>query len=139
MQKLNSLFVATVLPFQGSNEDPAISDKNGNMPFILNVVAGTAPSKRVISGTVASRAGIIGDLPTGNIPKEVGAHAEAGKTFLFNCAEGNPDDEGRRQFTFTPVKELAFDEIMASYDKLGTAKVIDVHSEEAVDSNAPVV
>lgn len=115
MSKFNSLFVGTVRLFTGSTEDPATPDKNGKMPVIINVVAGSAPNTRVLSGTVAERAGF-----------------EHGKSYLINSTEGTPDEEYGRRFTFDPAKEMDAMEIINAVDKLGQAVIVDVleHKEE---------
>ena len=52
-------FVVKVNEFQGSTARPATSDKNGQFPVILNAHNGTLPANaRVLSGTVAQRAGL---------------------------------------------------------------------------------
>lgn len=107
--QFNSLFVGTVRQFNGSTEEPATPDKNGKMPVIINVVAGRAPNTRVLSGTVAERAGM-----------------QVGKSYLVNSTEGEPDEEYGRRFTFDATKELDAMEIINAVDKLGTAQVIDV-------------
>lgn len=107
--QFNSLFIATVRPFNGSTESPAQPDKNGEMPVILNVVAGKAPNTRVLSGTVAKSAGFI-----------------AGKSYLVNSTEGEPDAEYGRRFTFDATKELDAMEIINVADKIGPAVIVDV-------------
>ncbi len=127
MSKINGMCVATVRQFFGSNEDPAVADKNGKMPVILNIVAGTAPNKRVLSGTVAERAGMT-----------------VGKTYLINCTEGSlqeyEDGEGNtvttRSFTFDAMSELTVREILDANKDLGPAKVIDVLERSTADATA---
>jgi hypothetical protein len=52
-------FVVKVNEFKGSAVNPATCDKNGQFPVILSAHNGTLPSNaRVISGTVADRAGL---------------------------------------------------------------------------------
>lgn len=122
MSKLNTLFVGTVRSFSGSTENPATPDKNGKMPVILNVVAGTAPNTRVLSGTVAERAGL-----------------HIGKSYLINSTEGQPDAEYGRRFTFDATKEMDAMEIISAVDKLGSAKIVDVLEHTNADANAPQV
>jgi len=117
MSKVNTLFVASVKSFNGSTERPAESDKNGIMPVILDVVAGSCPNKRVLSGTVAERA----DLTKG-------------KAYLVKAEEIEADEYGR-QFRFTAVKELDFSELLQATQHFGVAKMIDV--TEAVETEKP--
>lgn len=117
MSKFNSLFVGTVRSFTGSNEDPATPDKNGKMPVILNVVAGKAPNTRVLSGTVAERAGF-----------------EVGKSYLVASNEGTPDEEYGRRFTFDATKEMSAMEIIQSVSVLGEAVIVDVLEKEHSDT-----
>lgn len=118
--QFNSLFVATARNFTGSNEDPATPDKNGKMPIILNVVAGRAPSTRVLSGTVAERAGFV-----------------VGKSYLVNSTEGEPDEEYGRRFTFDATKELDAMEILSAVDKLGIAQIVDVLETAKAGASQP--
>lgn len=110
---LNTMFVATVVAFQGTTENPASPDKNGKMPVLLDVVAGQCPSKRVISGTVAERNGM-----------------KLGSAYLFSAKETESDDTHGRQFNFSAVKEATLMEIVQSSQLLGPASIIDVVGEE---------
>lgn len=120
MSKFNSIFVATARPFNGSTDNPAEADKNGKMPVILNVVAGKAPNARVLSGTVAERAGFA-----------------IGKSYLVSSTEGTPDPEYGRRFTFDAVKELDAMEILAGADKLGEAHIVEVVESTTSTADAP--
>lgn len=109
MSKVNTLFVASIKSYNGSTDNPAKPDKNGIMPVILDVVAGSCPNKRVVSGTVAERA----DLTKG-------------KTYLVKAEEIDTDPDNGRQFRFTAVKELSFSELLEATQHFGVAKVINV-------------
>ena len=119
MTRLNTMFLATVASFTGSNETPASPDKHGKMPVILNVVAGQAPNKRIVAGTLAERNGY-----------------EVGKAYLFQATEGEPDAEYGRQFNFTAIKEATLMEVVEAGKHLGPAALLDVTSE--VEVQAPI-
>ena len=108
MSKLAVTFVASVKNFNGSTERPAEEDKNGAMPVILDVVAGSCPNKRVISGTVAERAGM-----------------ESGKAYLCKAEEIDSDEYGR-QFRYSTIKELGFSELLEAMSHFGSPKLIEV-------------
>lgn len=120
MSKFNSLFVATARAFNGSTDNPAEPDKNGMMPIILNVVAGKAPNARVLSGTVAERAGFT-----------------VGKSYLTSSTEGAPDPDYGRRFTFDAVKEVDAMEILSAADKLGEAVLVNVTEEVTETADEP--
>ena len=113
MSKLNTMFVATVVAFMGTEENPASPDKNGKMPVLLNVVAGQCPSKRVIAGTVAER-----------------NNFETGKAYLFSATEGESSMEHGRQFNFSAVKEASLIEVVQAQQLMGPALIIDVVGNE---------
>lgn len=119
MSKLNVTFVASVKNFNGSTERPAEEDKNGEMPVILDVVAGKCPNKRVLSGTVALRAGM-----------------EAGKAYLMKCEEIDRDEYGR-QFRFSTIKELGFSELLEAISHFKSPEVIEVVDEAKTKSGQP--
>ena len=89
-------------------------DKNGKNPIILVVIAGKCPNRNVISGTVAESAGI-----------------EAGKTYLFQVREGNPDPQYGRRFVFTSLGEAGMKDIIDAQTSLGAAEVFTVEAPAA--------
>jgi hypothetical protein len=82
------------------------ADKNGHMPVLLNVLAGTCPDKRVISGTVAKQEGF-----------------EIGKRYLVAVEETEADATYGRQFNFTNAGELTMGELLESVKTLGKPTV----------------
>lgn len=113
MSRLNTMFLATVAAFTGSNENPADADKNGKMPVILNVVAGQCPNKRIVAGTIAERNGFV-----------------VGKAYLFQATEGEPTAEYGRQFNFTAIKEASLMEVVEAGKLLGPAALLDASEVE---------
>ena len=105
----NSLVIATVNPFNQGE-----LDKNGNAPVILNVLAGKAPNRMVLSGTIALNMGI-----------------EVGETYLFNVREVESNEYGR-QFTWTKAKTCNVADILSGVQTLGQPEVFDVTSEDEV-------
>jgi len=100
----NSIIVATVNRFNNGEED-----KNGNLPVILNVIAGKCPNRNVLSGTVAENAGF-----------------EVGETYLVQCREIEPSDEYGRQFVYNKMKVLDVNNILDSIEKLQKAEIFAV-------------
>jgi hypothetical protein len=82
---MNNLIVATVTSFSGTTTP----DKNGNMPVMLQCIAGVMPNRNVLSGTVAKRLGI-----------------EIGKTYLFQVRQNGNDEFFGPDFTFVKVTEF---------------------------------
>ena len=66
MKAFNEMIVVAVTPFSGTDTP----DKNGSDPVMLQLIAGKMPNRNVLSGTVASRAGI-----------------QVGKSYLMNVRE----------------------------------------------------
>ena len=111
--KLSSaVFVATIKAFNGSNIRPSEEDKNQLSPIILDVVAGSCPNKRVLSGTVAKRAGMI-----------------EGNTYLCKYEEIDATEFGR-QFRFSTVMQLNAIEILEAINSLGMPTIIEVVKNE---------
>lgn len=78
----NSNVLVSVNPFnQGT------LDKNGKSPVILNVVAGQAPNRLVLAGTVAENSGF-----------------QVGHVYYANCREIEANEYGR-QFRWTVIQE----------------------------------
>lgn len=123
--KFEGLCVVSVNAFnQGS------ADKNGEMPVFLNVLAGKAPNRVVLSGTVAKNAGF-----------------NVGSTYLAQVREGDPDEEYGRQFNWNAVKEASMSEIMEARKTVGAPFIFDASKDtdnirigeaEAVPRNAHV-
>lgn len=119
------MFVATVVQFLGSNEDPAEPDTHGKMPVLLNVVAGKCPNARVLSGTVAERNGFV-----------------VGKCYLTSVSETEPrdyeDEESgdtvtTRNFNYSAVAEAGFSEILQAKKELGDPILVDVTSDRLIN------
>ena len=106
------IFVATIKPFRGSNLRPSEEDKNNLTPILLDVVAGSCPNKRVLSGTVAKRAGMI-----------------EGNAYLCKYEEIDPTEYGR-QFRFSTVVQLGPSEIIEAVVSLGMPTIIEVVKNE---------
>jgi hypothetical protein len=102
MNKITTTFLATVKSFTNGE-----ADKNGNLPVILNPVAGKCPDKRVIAGTVALNDGM-----------------QINKTYLISCTEGDEDPEYGRQFNYSVVAEASLMEIVQSTQFLGAPSLI---------------
>lgn len=104
----NSIFVASVQPFTGTNDNPAQEDKNGKMPVVLVGVAGKYPDKRVLSGTVAERAGL-----------------EVHNTYLVSTQETEADAQYGRQFNFTNLGKMNMADIISAKKELGAATMVN--------------
>ena len=113
MSRLNTMFIATVAAYTGSIEEPSSPDKHGKMPVILSVIAGQSPNKRILSGTVAERNGLV-----------------VGKAYLVQATEDEPDAVYGRQFNFTAVKEASLMEVVEAGKLLGPAALLDVTTVE---------
>lgn len=112
---MNTLIVAAVTNFSGTTTP----DKNGEMPVMLQCIAGTMPNRNVLAGTVAMRNGF-----------------EVGKTYLVNVRENGTDEFFGPDFSFIKVKELesGFDIIRAAKE-LGEAKIHRVDRPEGFSAN----
>lgn len=121
MSRLTTLFLATIKAFNGSTERPAEDDKNGLSPVLIDLVAGTCPNKRVLSGTVAARAGLV-----------------VGKAYLMKCEERDADEYGR-QFNFSSIMEVGAMEVLGAIAQFGTPKLIEVteNSPELTKNGQP--
>ena len=111
----NGMIIASVNPFT-----KGAADKNGKMPVILNVVAGTCPIRNVLAGTIAESLKI-----------------EEGKTYLFSVREGEANEYGRT-FVYSKLKELNAMEIVGAAKELGEAKIFAVEtraSETKMEAN----
>lgn len=83
-------------------------DKNGNAPFILTVLAGKAPNRNIIAGTVGNSLGL-----------------EPKKTYALQVREVDANDHGR-QFVYEGVQELTVMERIQGVSMLGNAKIVNV-------------
>lgn len=109
MKKFEGFALVSVNAYNQGNED-----KNGKMPVFLNVLAGKAPNRVVLSGTVAENAGF-----------------EVGNTYLAQCRELEPDEEHGRQFSWNVIEktEGALN-IIKARKELGNAQVFDAKLAE---------
>jgi hypothetical protein len=123
MSKIVELFIGSIKPFNGSTERPAEDDKNGLSPVLIDLVAGKCPNKRVLSGTVAARAGL-----------------QVGKAYLMKVEERDADEYGR-QFNFNSVMEVSAMDVFTAVEKFGNPKLIEIegvtNSPELTKSGAP--
>jgi hypothetical protein len=90
-------------------------DKNGKIPVILNVVAGKAPNRNVISGTVAERAGF-----------------EVGKSYLASVRETEANEYGR-QFVWNKLSEASVIDIIKGQKELGAAQIMNVNASASME------
>lgn len=110
----NSNCVVTVKPFNNGT-----TDKNGKQPVILQIIAGKAPNRMVISGTVAETSGF-------NI----------GSVYYANCREVEANEYGR-QFRWTTIQEVtSVVDTVALTNQLGNPDVFDVDAKVAAPSVA---
>lgn len=101
-----SAFICKVNQFQGSAARPATTDKNGFAPVILVARNGNLPEKaRVISGTVAHRAGL-----------------EVGKIYAIDVTMDHVDDQYGEQYTYNVVGEISTIEALTNKFELGVVQ-----------------
>lgn len=92
------------------------ADSNGKAPFIINVSAGLAPNRTILSGTVGENLGL-----------------EDGHTYLFQVRETEISPDYGRQFNWTKLQEITSAlEIVKVSNELGAAQVFDVATAEVV-------
>jgi hypothetical protein len=106
---MNTIFIATARDFAMGSPD-----KNGNSPIILNVIAGKAPNRTVLAGTIAETEGF-----------------EVGNAYMVKCAEQESNEYGR-QFRFTKISQVDALEVLNAAEKLGEAQIINVEGETTV-------
>lgn len=100
---LNTMIVVAVTRFSGTTTP----DKNGEVPIMLQCIAGVMPNRNVLSGTVAKIAGF-----------------EIGRTYLVNVRENGFDKVFGPDFTFTKVRELeSGDDIVKTSKELGEPRI----------------
>jgi len=92
-------------------------DKNGEAPVLLNVLAGKAPNRTVISGTIAKRSGF-----------------ELGKMYIAQVTEGEPATYTKsngeivtgRQFNINKISEVEVSQMFGAIAGLGEAQIFEV-------------
>ncbi len=112
-------FVLKVNAFQGSNARPATADKNGLMPVFLESLNGEIPERaRVISGTVAERAGF-----------------QVGKVYLTKVTFTGTDAQYGDRYAHSTVGEIAVLDIALNLAKFprGIVQVAQVAEEVAAE------
>lgn len=109
----NEMIVVAVTPFSGTDS----TDKNGENPVMLQLLAGTMPNRNVLSGTVARRIGI-----------------EIGKSYLMNVREAGEDLDFGKDYTFTLIKEIDAIEAIRAKQLLGEPKIFTVKRPEGFES-----
>ncbi len=115
MNTFNEMIVVTVTPFSGTDS----SDKNGENPVMLQLIAGKMPNRNVLSGTVAQRAGI-----------------EIGKTYLMNVREAGVDKIFGADYTFVKVYELKTGEdIVKASKELGKAHIMNIERPDEFEES----
>lgn len=100
-------FVVKVNEFQGSAARPATSDKNGQFPVILNAHNGTLPANaRVLSGTVAGRAGL-----------------EIGKNYAVKVILTGVDPNYGEQYRYEVAGEVSTIDVITKLKEFGIGAV----------------
>lgn len=113
-------FVVKVNRFSGSTNRPAVADKNGFAPVILVSYNGTLPEKaRVISGTVAHRAGL-----------------ETGKNYAIKVTMSHLDDQYGEQYQYDVVGEITVLEVATKLREFGQG-VVQRNSVEKTPETTP--
>lgn len=105
--KFNTVFVGTIIVYKPTELD-MFDLEDGNM-FGINVVAGKAPSKRMMFENEAIAQGF-----------------NLGKSYLISSVELDEQPYGERKFELTPLKELKAMEVISAVDKLGPTVIINV-------------
>lgn len=117
MAKFEGLVLVSVNKYNAGTPD-----KNGMEPVILNVLAGKAPNRIVLSGTVADNAGF-----------------EVGNTYLAQCRETEKSEEYGRQFVWNVVQKATMGDIISARKTIGAPQVFDAATvEEAIPHNQDV-
>jgi len=89
-------------------------DKNGESPILLNVLAGKAPNRTVISGTIAKRNGF-----------------EIGRLYMVQITERETDAQYGRQFNINKIADATVADMFTALTSLGKAEMFDVAGENA--------
>jgi hypothetical protein len=119
-------YVVKVNQFSGSANRPATADKNGFAPILLSAHNGTLPTNaRVISGTVAHRAGL-----------------EVGKNYAVKVTLTGVDAEYGDQFQYEVVGELTTMEVITKLKEFGQGVVqraagVGTPTPESVPAGTP--
>lgn len=100
--------------YYGSSEKPSEPDYQGNYPIIIDPLAGSIPSKRVLNGTIASQIGFTQDT-----------------VHVVKWQEVDPDPDYGRQFEIKKLFDISndTDRIEKWEERLGNYKVVSVHDE----------
>lgn len=110
---LNEMIVVAITPFSGTTS----SDKNGEFPVMLQLLAGKMPNRNVMSGTVAQRAGI-----------------EVGKTYLMQVRQQGTDKQFGEDFTFTKISELKTGkDIIEASRELEEPRIVTINRPEGYE------
>lgn len=119
-------FVVKVNQFQGRADRPATSDKNGFAPVILTAYNGIVPEKaRVISGTVAHRAGLT-----------------VGKNYAVKITLARMDSQYGEQYQYDVVGELTTVETVTKLHEFGQGVVqraVSNDTTNTVNAATPVI
>lgn len=104
---MNNLVIVSVSKFQGEN---AQADKNGLDSVYLTPIAGKAPNRNVLAGTVAMNTGL-----------------EVGKSYLTKYTRIDDDPEYGPQYSWTKVSEVSDPlQIIQAEATLGAGMLFDV-------------
>lgn len=109
----NGLVVIAFTQFSGTTTP----DKNGKMPVMAQILAGKAPNRNVMSGTVSERAGF-----------------EVGKTYLAQVRLNGTDKDFGDDYSWIKIKELSALEVIDAQERLGEAQVFEVKRPAGFES-----
>lgn len=96
-------------------------DKNGKEPIMLNVIAGKAPNRNILSGTVAELEGF-----------------KPGDAYLIQVREVEPDSEHGRQFIWQKIMKLSALEILDAEERLGQPEIFSIEEQEDNNETADI-
>lgn len=100
------MIVVAVTPFSGTIS----TDKNGEFPVMLQLLAGKMPNRNVLSGTVAQRLGV-----------------EVGHTYLMMVRKQGEDKVFGEDFTFIKVRELnTGKDIIEASKELSEPQIVEI-------------
>lgn len=113
---LSGVFIAEVRDLRDVSKKEIKSDKNENFPVFLDVLAGTAPSKRSVNGTLAVNGGF----------------SKAGGFHVFAFAESTPHPEYGRQFLFKSTADVTDDRKLRTslVVQFGAFNIVQTHEVE---------
>ena len=117
---MESIFIGKVALLNKKDVQP---DVNGNYPVILDVIAGSCPNKRTLSGTFAANAGLI-----------------PGNCYLVQATELDRSEEYGRQFRFTSLGVLVGIDLIKAKNELGAPRIVMVDEivEESTEDKSIV-